>query len=449
LFLGVLAAAGQALANPAANAPDAPATTESPDDGDGATRSVPFYAEVFYNYELASSTIARERLSGGADPTGGIPLRRDLEFTSFKHTITPRIQVGVFKDTFIYAALPIVIAQARELSLVEGVSRTSSTTVQDGLLPPEGFDARDPGTMTPGDLMFRSPKRRGIDQIHLGLGVAPMNQDSDPTKPTWKLGAEVRLAIGEIMKFDPTQPNANKGVSQGVQELKLWTSFTRKLGWAAPWVEAFWMTPLTAKSGSLFDDPGFGATNVNKAMQAGLSFGLEVFAVDNAVENTRISLDLGTRVVGHFEGREYTEMWEVFAGAGDSRGMGPLILDADPTRMGVQALSHPGVSNIENYLETAGRFGLRAQIGPHVKFGLLADVVWKTDHAISFADAGVDYPTCGTAGGPCEDDQNDLVNPGTDEVNPLHAAPIDLVGHRYLSLDNFDVLINVEAQVLF
>jgi hypothetical protein len=171
--------------------------------------------------------------------------------------------------------------------------------------------------------------------------------------------------------------------------------------------------------------------------------------IDNPAENTRISFDLGTRIVGHFEGRAYTEMWEVLAFAGDSRGSGPLILDADPTRSGVQPLSHPGVSNIENYLETTGRFGVRAQIGPHVRFGVIADIVWKTDHAITFADAGTDLPTCDTGRQPCEDDFNDLVNPGTEEVNPLHNATIDLVGHRYMSLDNFDVVLGVEAQVLF
>lgn len=441
LFLAVLASGGHAFANPASDG-------QPPDPG-SKPNSVDLYAEIFYNYELATSTIARERVGAGADPTGRTPLVRDMEFQSFKHTITPRIQVGVFHNTFIYAALPIVITQARELSLVDGLDRPQSSTVYDGLLPADGFDARDPGTPTPGNLMFRGPNRKGVDQIHLGLGVSPMNQKDDPSKPTWMLGAEVRLAIGQVMKFDPMSPRANTGVSQGVQELKLWTSFTRKLGWAAPWFDAWWMTPLTARSGSLFDDPGFGSTNVNKSMQAGIGFGLELYAVDNVADQTRISIDLGTRAVAHFEGREYTEMWEVFAFAGDSRGTGPLILDANPTTMGVQPLSHPGISNIENYLETTGRFGIRAQIGPHVRFGVMADIIWKTDHAISFADAGVDLPTCNGRNQPCEDDPNDLVNPGTVEVNPLHSSTIDLVGHRYLSLDNFNIVIGVEGQVLF
>ena len=70
-----------------------------------------------------------------------------------------------------------------------------SSTIRDGLLTADGFDARDPGTPLPqsGDLVFRGRGRKGLDQLHFGLAVAPMNQRRDPTKPTWKLGGELRL----------------------------------------------------------------------------------------------------------------------------------------------------------------------------------------------------------------------------------------------------------------
>jgi hypothetical protein len=394
---------------------------------------------VDYSYELFRSAIRRERHDPAAGPLAPIGVGSDLEFELFRHTITPRLEIGVWREWFIQAALPIVITQARELRLASGVDRTSSSTVMDGLLPPEGFDARDPGTPLPGDLMFRGINRKGLDQVHLGLGATPMNQDVDPSKPTWRIGAEVRLAVGDIMKFDRLAPGANTAMSRGVQELVLWTHFTRKLSWAQPWVELFWQVPLTARSGSLFENPGFGATNTLPGQQAGVGFGLQLFALDQPADKTRISLDLGTRAVAHFEGREYTEMWEVFAYAGDSRSGGPLVLDADPTRAGVQPLSYPGVSNIENYLETTGRLALRAQIGPHVRFAVIGDLVWRTDHAITFADAGVDRP----------DDGDELINPGTEEVNPLHVQRIDLVGHRYRSEDNFSVVIGVQGQILF
>ena len=437
--------AGAANGNPATLVAGGESELEAP----YADQSVDVITEIDYEYELDSSSLVRERVGPGADPSAPLPTTRDLTFRQFRHTITPRIQFGVFKNTFVTVALPIVIQQAREIHLDDGVDRTGSTAVTDGLISANGFDSRDPGTATTGDLLFRGPTRHGLDQIHVGLGVAPMNQAMDPTKPTWKLGAEFRLSVGKPMRFDPMAPEANKGVSEGVQQLKLWTSFGRRLAWAEPWGELHWLVPLTGKSGSLFEDPGFGAQNWQRSQEAGASFGVELFAVDKAEDQTRISVDFGTRANVHFEGREYTELWELFAYAGDPRvAANPLILNADPTPSGPKPSPHPGITNIENYLETAAKFAVRAQIGPHVRFAVVADLVWKTDHAITFADAGVDLPTC-PASGACEDNNNDLVNPGTAEVNPLHAPAIDLVGHRYRSENNFNVVLGVQGLVTF
>jgi hypothetical protein len=49
-----------------------------------------------------------------------------------------------------------------------------------------------------------------------------------------------------------------------------------------------------------------------------------------------VSLEPGARINARFEGRGYSETWQVFALAGDSRSTGPLILDADPTTPGLQ-----------------------------------------------------------------------------------------------------------------
>lgn len=439
---------GAAQGNPAGEVPgsvEAARATGNPDE------AVEVFGSVDYEYEADSSDVVRERVGDpAADPNAPLPVAKDLRFKQFRHTITPRVQVGIYHDVFVNVALPIVVTQARELHLDSGVTRDGSSTVQDGILPMQGFDARDPTTAPPGDLMFRGVERHGLDQIELGLGFAPMNQQHDDTKPTWKIGADVLLPIGGVMKFDPAHPTANSHVGYGVTEMRVWSSFDRQLGWAEPWAYLWWQVPLAAKDDSLFQDPGFGATNAGKGQQAGASFGLEVYAVDDEANKNRISLDLGTRLTAHFEGRDYSEMWEPFAYAGDSRGAGPLILDADPTKTGVQPLSHPGISNIENYLESTARLAIRARLGTHVSFAALGEGIWRTDHVISFADAGVDLPTCGgSRTSHCEDTDNDLVNPGTEEVNPLHNARIDLVGHRYRSVNNFGFIIGIQGQVVF
>jgi hypothetical protein len=405
---------------------------------------------VDYEYEVDKSNIMREHVGAPSSVPGTFPVDPDLVYHQYKHTITPRIEVGLLHDTWIYGALPIVISQARELSLASGVDRTTSSTVADGLLPMAGFDANSPSSPPSGDILFRGRDRWGLDQVHVGIGVAPMNQARDDTKPTWKIGAEARIAIGKVMRFDPTAPTDNTAVGRGVHEIKLWTTFDRRMGWAEPWVEMFWQVPIATSSASLFQNVAYGATNTGLQQQAGVRFGFEAYAIDD--NDNRVSLDLGARAVAHFEGRDYSEMWEVFSYAGSTSGTpcmnlqpnmppgcSPLILNADAgTRPpGTEPESHPGISNIENYLETAARVGIRAELGTHVRFAVLGDIIWKTDHVISFADAGVDK------------NGNNLVDPGTDEVNPLHVDRIDLVGHRYHSVNNLGIAIGVNALVLF
>ena len=46
-------------------------------------------------------------------------------------------------------------------------------------------------------------------------------------------------------------------------------------------------------------------------------------------------------------------------------------------------------------------------------------------------------------------DNNDVVNPGTREVNPAYVPAIDLVGHRYISDHDLGVVFGMQAQFLF
>ena len=432
----LLVCASTAAANPAGDVPG------GVDDNGGGIDAI---GTVDYEYEHDSSTISREHVGDPtADPNDPLPTQRDLAFRQSRHTITPHLDVGIYHDVFLTIALPVVVAQSRELDLAPGVDRASSSTIVDGFVPAAGYDAQDPTVPPGGDTVFRGVVRHGIDQLHLGLGIAPMNQARDATKPTWKLGAEALIAIGSVMKFDPSAPSSNTEVGYGVDELRLWTSFDRRLGWAEPWVELWWQAPIAVTKDSLFQNPGFGSTNTGKGMQAGAKFGVEATAYDDPASHDHVGLELGGKAIAHFEGRDYSEMWEVFANNP------ALALDADPTTPGVQATPYPGVSNIEQYLETRATAAVRARIGPHVRFAATFELMWETDHAITFAAAGVDLPTCSaTVTSHCETDNNNVVNPGTAEVNPLHNDKIDLVGHRYLSEDNFGITVGVQGEVLF
>ena len=50
----------------------------------------------------------------------------------------------------------------------------------------------------------------------------------------------------------------------------------------------FWQVPIGVKQGSLFQDPGFGSTNVGLGQAAGVGFGLELYAVDDKLSGNRL-----------------------------------------------------------------------------------------------------------------------------------------------------------------
>ena len=422
-----------------------------------------------YDLVIKRGTIKREFVGyPGTSADDNLPIVKDLVFSGARHTITPKLELGVFTDVSVFFALPIVLFDSRTLEFDQRGSCTfpdaganascvnslNSTTVQDGLLPAGGFDSSDPtgpGFDPSSATLFKGPNRAGVDQLHLGLSVAPMNQERDDTKPTWRIGAEVRLAIGSPMKFNRADPESERSVGRGIHEFRAWTSIAKRLTWAEPYMTVWWQAPLTTKSGSQFIEPGFGQSQVQAQQTAGTTFGFEATVWKDEESANRLSLEVGTDLRAHFEGRGYSQMWEVFQYAGDANFLGnPLILDSDPTNPGDNAISHPGVSNIENYLSFAGNLGVRAELGERIRFGLGFELSRDQAHFITFADAGIDQPLCPTATDEqgCETLDNELVDLGTDEVNPLHVPLMDTVGRRYRVEGITNYSISIDMRIL-
>jgi hypothetical protein len=280
-----------------------------------------------------------------------------------------------------------------------------------------------------------------------------MNQARDPSKPTWKLAAEVRLPIGKVKKLNRFEPSKADGTSDGVTRVRLSTTMAKKLGWAEPHVEFWWQAPVAVKDSAPLAplDQGFGVSNESPQQEAGTRFGFEATLWEKPADDLRVGLDFSATLAAKFAGRGYSDMWEVFQYAGYATEQNaPLVLDREPTVTGIQGKSHPGVSNIENFMTLDTLVSVTADAGEKIRFSGGIGMQFEQGHLISFADAGEDLPTCtgGQVGG-CETDSNDLVNAGTAEVNPLHVPLIDLAGHRYRVAEGKTLLVSINARFLF
>lgn len=460
----VLAAGSGALVG---GAPEALASPHSEvASGFDAGDRIDLHVTLEYGLELHRAGIRREQ-SGlpGTQPTDPVPLVKDLYFEGSRHLLMPRLELGLFTDFSFTAALPVVISDGRTILLDQRnrpcvfpggsapatcIDRTNSTTIADGILPASGFDAENPGGpgFASGATLFRGPARAGLDQVHLGLTWAPMNQARDETKPTWKIGAEGRLAIGAPMRLNPDNPGSETSVGRGLHEVHVWTSFARRMRWAEPFMKIWWLAPVTETEDSAFRPLGFGQERSGAQQRAGVDFGFESRVWGQPEAARRLFVHAGGRLEGVFEGRAYTEMWEVFQYAG-TPGRGPLVLDRDPTQAGNQDLIHPGVTTVENHLRMGGDAGVRADLGK-LQVGLTFALMYTQPHVISFSDAGVDLPTCGPdVSGPCENENNTTVGLNSVERNPGYAALVDEAGRRYRVDEVFDYALGIEARMLF
>jgi hypothetical protein len=428
----------------------------------------PFDLHVTVDYAFSARRAAIKReVTTIVDPSGGTAVAKDLVYRNNRHLITPRIGVGVYKDLELRFALPIVVADTRDLRFDQRaepcvftgtptcINRDNSTTLDDAFLPDGtqpgglGYDARDPTTnfLPDSTMVFRGQRRSGLDQLHLGLAWAAMNQRRDDTKPTWVIGAEARISIGKIQKFNRLDPGAENGVSRGVHEIRLFTAASKQLGWIEPYVLFYWLGTLGTRGdapgdaeGSLYWDVGFGQASNRPQQQAGAHFGFEAAVWQRPAQEQRVTLTFAGRVDSIFEGMGYSEMWEVFAYAGDAvRDPGArLVIDRDPTGTSDAPLSHPGVTVIQNYLSFGAQLGVAGHVGPHAKFHAAFELGRDQSHRISFTDAGIEST-----------DSDDVITAGTREVNPLHRPGIDLPGRRYLVDDATTYTFTVNGSVLF
>jgi hypothetical protein len=414
------------------------------------------FVSVDYSFSMKRADLRRE---GPGTSDAPLPSQADLVYAQDRHLVTPRLEIGLYHDLELNVALPIVLSDTRHYDLAGGVTAASSSTIRDGILPASGYDAGNPSGSTSGSRIFDGVTRKGLDQLHLGLAWAALSQKRDDTKPTWILGGEVRNALGDPMRFDRNDPGAEDSVGRGFNEFRLYTTIGKQLSWARMWSQVYWQAPLNSpgadgaetKPDTQFFDVGFGQDAIKPQQHAGVSFDLELVPYLEPTAHKAFAIQFGGSLDANFQGRGYSEMWEVFAYGGDVRNdpAAPLAIDPDPTATS-GFISHPGVTTIENSMAMSGRIAVRGELGPYVKVFAGFELAWEQAHHVSFDDAGNDRGPCsGAVTSSCESPDDNFVTPGTTEVNPLFVPLIDQPGRRYIVDGAMTYTISAGVQLLF
>jgi hypothetical protein len=425
-----------------------------------------FRFRVRYDHTEKRAEIKRELEQPGAN---SIQLFKDLAYQAHRDQVSLRAEVGLYHDLMLTVELPIIIEQQEAYQYDQSagagctwpdmapmpapgaaptcVDAANSTTVNDGIVPASGYDATNRGVGTTYPRVFTGALRgaRGgsgadaFDTINIGLVWAPLSQARDDTKPTWAVQVEGQFSIGNIMRFDRSNPDASHGVSEGTHNLFIRTALSKRYRWFEPFWSLWYLLPIP-RGDSLYQDYGPSQKVKNPMMQGGTAFGTSVIPIERPAKQYLFAFDLRMRIQGHFQGRGYSEGWELFASAPpmacDAAGMSwnPNCGAYKDQAGNVQPFT--GLTTIENYATLGADVAVRAQIGPY--FQMRAGFEYSRDqgHFITGDDIGKPNNPTGR-----------VMNP--DEFNPAYRPVIDLPGRRFY-VDDVNVYnIFVAAQAMF
>jgi hypothetical protein len=340
------------------------------------------------------------------------------------------------------------LADTRALLFDHGVTPAISSTLRDQggvavnpqaatILPPlqgpgGGWGLNGSGSApalyTSGDRAFEGPTRRGLESLNLGAHWAILSQRRNEAWPTWTLGFEARLDVSHTQDFDRSHPSANTDVGLGYHVARFDSFVLKRFRYVEPYVGLWYEQPVV-KSASAFPDyrgpgalgsaTGTGQRNADPMQSVGLILGTEATLSDRGERKGRFALELRGHLEGHFEGRGWSELWEVLeCRKGDPAGFQSSLCFPQEDPFGLSA--QPGTSDIQNYVSLGVDLGVTFEIERrvHLRAGFGVDHVGA--HLITFAEPGKDKNGNGT------------VDPQSrDEANPLYRREVDQPGHRY------------------
>ncbi len=165
--------------------------------------------------------------------------------------------------------------------------------------------------------------------------------------------------------------------------------------------------------------------------------------VDRPAQQYKFAISLDGRIEGHFQGRGYSEIWELLASSPALACDTTVPASAQYNPACTTAVTNPyqnkpftGVTTIQNYATVGVGASLLGQIGPYARLRVGFDYTHDQSHLITGDDIGTPQNGSGRVQAP-------------QEFNPAYRAIIDQPGRRY-KVDNVNIYdVWLYGQVMF
>ncbi len=149
-----------------------------------------------FDQEHRTASVFRETAAADSGLNAGGYLDNKLPVATYSEStqrLVPEINIGLLRELALTLKLPIILANNRGLTELDGSTGTPEAT--------EGFEGEQ--LFSPN---FESPTRSGIEYFGVGLDLGIMSQFRNPAQPNWVLGIEGRFNVSEPMHACTSNP---------------------------------------------------------------------------------------------------------------------------------------------------------------------------------------------------------------------------------------------------
>ena len=365
--------------------------------------------------------------------------------------------VGIYHDLAAIFRLPVILSDTQSLGDLNG-SQSLPQLLQD----PTGHQLFT--------VPFQSPNRSGVDWFSFGLDWAIFNQQRAPSKPTWVVGVEGRIAVGSPLHAcntaaavqcpapsDPTKANASMnrdpGISRGMDAVAAHTVFSRRFGYVEPYWGLWFLAEFPQSSSDYGATDSFQGSVVNHPPLVGTySMGMEVIPWEHREQFQRFLTDFRVSGSYHSAGRDYSELFDALGSSA-----APTLTAPNPGAYhsvngtsqpddSVQKVYFTGITDQQAYASLGARVSATLQAGEYVKFTAGVGLTYDQSHLITASDAcNPNFTSDPGAAGPCKKTDGTV----TGIPNPNQRAVIDTPGHRFSSDDGTIIDLWVSGVVMF
>ena len=405
----------------------------------------PFGLSLHVRYQYIND-IAKVLREGPAVKDERHVLYNAIDVSRFQHLMHFDLAMGLYHDLELALNLPLILADQTTLDIDTNVLELPFSE-------------------------HTGAKRAGLGNIGLGLRWAPWSYTRDKKYPTWLLGLMFRIPSAQVATA------GNKAVGDGVFRVEINTAISRRVTWwFEPYFDLHGSLVGTTTNKSPFANKGIEdvQTLVTPGHSIGLKLGTEFIPWEVESKGQHFSIDTGVGLDYVFEGREYTEVFDLLGSLGQdcaSTGNCDAFAYERDLRDGVDSIkgnflhdlavvendfdnekitkdeyqkkhdditneykssvaqgNYPvtdGITDVEHYGIYTGWLGFHLQPIKYFALGANFSFAWRQPHFITFADAGKDSSL----------DNDGVVtghnNLGENEYNPVYLEEVDKEGHRF------------------